>query len=77
MRFLKLDHLLPNPFTKPTWVQTVGDATPFETRGGARAAKLKMGVGSGIIYEEQHWYVVKVQATDLRFPDKIPMDPIS
>jgi len=72
MRFLKLNHLLPDPFTQPTWVQAVGDATPFDTRERARTAKLRIAVGSGIICEDQRWYVVKVQATDLRCADRVP-----
>ena len=66
MRFLKLNQLLPDPFTQPRWVQAPGDATAFGTRDIARAAKLRIAVGSGIICKDQHWYVVKVQATDLR-----------
>lgn len=60
MTFLKLDQSLPDPFARPTWVQEVEDATAFDRIERATEAKFRVAEASGLIYEDQRWYVMKV-----------------
>jgi len=60
--YLKLDESIPDPYTGPKWVQSVEDATPFDTRERAESAKVRVAHASGVIFDDQqdYWYVVRV-----------------
>ena len=60
MTYLKFNLSLPDPFADPTWVQAIEDATPFDSRGQALEAKLLIVDATGMIYNDHHWYVVRV-----------------
>jgi len=60
MTFLKLDQSPRDPFAQPTWVQDIEDATPFDRIDRASEARLRIADASGITYEDQRWYVVKI-----------------
>jgi hypothetical protein len=60
MTFLRLDQSLPDPLAQPTWVQDIEDATPFDRMERASEAKFRIADASGITYEDQRWYVVKI-----------------
>ena len=61
MTYVRLNQILPDPYTAPLWVQDVERATPFDTKEQAEAAKVRLANASGTIYDDQreYWYVVK------------------
>jgi hypothetical protein len=59
--YLKLNQMIVDPYKEPTWVQDVENATPFDTRERAEAAKVRVAKASGVIHDaqEDYWYVVR------------------
>jgi hypothetical protein len=62
MSYLRLDQTIPDPYVEPGWTVAIEDATPFDTRERAEAARVRVANASGVIHDDQedYWYVVRV-----------------
>jgi hypothetical protein len=59
MHYLKLDQTMPHPYGRALWVPLIEGATPFKSDADAQNAKRQVSDASGVIQDDEYWYVVK------------------